>query len=328
MKLIRLVIGVFEPTPRRWPTDVVQVDTSSVRVISNDSATPSGEGHLRLLVGEVEVTESLELTEDNHVIVPAESRQRAERAIETVSNLIAVANGVRRSLSSPEPCIAFVPVNDAEREWLERSNGIYLPIGGAIASSRIELDIFPLLPQLQDRLDGVGLLAEALAHGHATGRFHEYMRFFERAFGRNYKALPQLLTQYLQPLDWGYDQSEIDHWRSLRDPAIHGNAQEFLVESGLLPISERLEQAAYDVLFNKADWRSPNVKRRNVWTRTSGTTSGKSSNHFVTQGIGAVLQFAPLDPFGAYPWYLRKLTISSDTWFMRYYHEGQRSRWR
>jgi hypothetical protein len=39
-----------------------------------------------------------------------------------------------------------------------------------------------MLSDLEDRRDGVSLLAEALANSHETGRFRELARFYERAF--------------------------------------------------------------------------------------------------------------------------------------------------
>lgn len=62
----------------------------------------------------------------------------------------------------------------------------------------------------------------------------------------------------------------------------------------------RIEQAAYDVLFNKAKWRYPSAERRNVWSPPAGTALN-SHDFFVVEGSEASLQFQMLDDFGSYP---------------------------
>jgi hypothetical protein len=62
-----------------------------------------------------------------------------------------------------------------------------------------------------------------------------------------------------------------------------------------------MEQAAYDVLFNKADWRTRTAKRRDIWKPVAGTTGPDSPDYFITRGLGAKLGATILDPFRAYP---------------------------
>lgn len=66
----------------------------------------------------------------------------------------------------------------------------------------------------------------------------------------------------------------------------------------------RIEQAAYDVLFNKANWRQTDTRRRDVWKPLTGTSSSKG-DIFVTQGMsGGGIQAQVLDQFASYPLHL------------------------
>src|SRR6185436_4298514 len=78
------------------------------------------------------------------------------------------------------------------------------------------------LSVLQDRLDGVQLLAEALSHDHATGRFHDLLRFFERSFAQRSGLLVKPLGQFLQGADQNYTTREIQHWIE-RGPLTHAD---------------------------------------------------------------------------------------------------------
>jgi len=51
--------------------------------------------------------------------------------------------------------------------------------------------------RLADRADGLALLVEASGIRHASGRFHEYIRVFERAFGKASRLLALPLAEFL-----------------------------------------------------------------------------------------------------------------------------------
>ncbi|MBA7470758.1 hypothetical protein ES707_06045 [subsurface metagenome] len=242
------------------------------------------------------------LTNDGLVVVPEEPRKQAERAIETAANMIAIAEGCKRSISSPIPCIAFLPEDSESHAWLDRTKGILSSrqlLSGA--KFRVKLDE-TIQKSLQGRLDGVQLLAEALSHTHATGKFHEFLRLFERAFRCSKDKLAMKLAEFLEPTGQGYTKAEIKKYVvHLRDPATHADKKpEFVLESDIRPVIRRMEQAAYDVLFNKAEWRSSSTGRRKIWSPPAGTAS--NSHHlFVVQGSEVALEFQLLDDFDSYP---------------------------
>jgi hypothetical protein len=70
-------------------------------------------------------------------------------------------------------------------------------------------------PLLADRADGAALLAEALAAGHPSNAFREYVRLFERAFRAPPARLSSLLVATLDDrLD--YSDEEVSEWMELR----------------------------------------------------------------------------------------------------------------
>ena len=152
-----------------------------------------------------------------------------------------------------------------------------------------------------DRSDGAALLAEALAHDHPTGKFHELIRLFERAFARPAKLLVEPLQTFLNP-SYGYTEEELARWfEQLRDPATHADARADVVfEKDVRPVIARMEQAAFDVLLNKAQWRDPASDRKDIWNPATGTNDAANSI-FLTKGKDAQLSFQLTDQFGAYP---------------------------
>jgi hypothetical protein len=60
-----------------------------------------------------------------------------------------------------------------------------------------------------------------------------------------------------------------------------------------------MQEAAYDVLFNKAHWRSPSTERRDCLRPLAGTTD-LNNGLFVTQGAKSTIIGAIEDGFG-YP---------------------------
>jgi hypothetical protein len=77
-----------------------------------------------LLAGTLSLRHQPKLTGGRLVVVPSAERQRCERMLESTANYISVSERSRRSIASPIPCVAFVPRNDEERQWLEATDGI------------------------------------------------------------------------------------------------------------------------------------------------------------------------------------------------------------
>ena len=224
------------------------------------------------------------------MVVPDEARREAQAAIEHAADLIAVTQGTRRSIASAWPPVALSADGDDGRAWLQQArfidfSGEYQGRSSMTASIELTDEV---QRGLRDRLDGVALLAEALAHAHATGQFHEFGRLFERAFAVPMSKVAGPLTAFLRP-KFGYTDDEVKHWtETLRDLATHADVRpSFVLESDIRPVIARIQQAAYDVLLDKQSWRSSDPARRELWSPPAGTTSA-SGDMFIVQGSEGV----------------------------------------
>ena len=177
---------------------------------------------------------------------------------------------------------------------------------------RADVPTFDVLDSLVDRLDGVALLAEATAHGHLVGQFHEYVRLFERAFALGSSKLCNPLARFLKDANQGYTHAEVRKWLiDLRHPATHADQREsFVLEGDIRPVIHRIEQAAYEVLFNKKAWRNSSFARRTVWCPTAKLVSADPLQHEVVAQNACTLTAQLLDHYGSYP---LDLTAGIDT---------------
>ena len=299
MKLIRLVNTTFSPSTQggiNMKIGSVNVKTLVMWNLEKEKKTRYS------LCGSIVLSKELEITSENKVIIPGEKRKEIEKAIEIAVNLFAVASGSSRTLSSTSPYIALCHENDEEKNKLEILNGIDLEpiaIPGATFNFNLDDDQISLL---QDRTDGVALLAEALSHSHPTGKFHEFLRLFERGFSKTSSGLVKPLSKFLSGNNQGYSKEEILNWVvTLRHPTTHADIRDFFIlEAGIRPVINRMEQAAYDVLFNKKEWRNSSPIRREVWSPVSGTSSDKM-DVFIMKGKTQSLKFQSLDSFSSYP---------------------------
>jgi hypothetical protein len=302
MKLLRLALLHFDPFPEDWLSF-----TMNIKGVYLGTMLPwcNKEERRVCVVAEVDLHDRLELTHKNQITIPSSARKRAEQAIEAAASMIAVAENCAHSISSPIPCAALKPENDQEQEFLEGTDGIAVdPQKRGIPSGVYRVSGDLMVQAVGDRLDGVALLAEALSQKHATGRFHEFIRLFERAFRLSSIKLIEALSQYLAGAELGYTKEEVRKWvKDLRDPATHADGKyqaHFVLQSDVRPVIRRMEQAAYDVLLNKADWHNPSPKRKAIWSPSAGTCSA-GGDVFIVQGKGIELHFKILDEFSAYP---------------------------
>ena len=80
-----------------------------------------------------------------------------------------------------------------------------------------------------------------------------------------------------------------------------------------------MEQAAFDVLFNKEKWSDPGTTRRKVFDPIYGSMSAHGWNMFQRAETSVVAAFSFFDGFATYPLDLR-LDLSkfaSKTWFTK-----------
>lgn len=305
MKLIRWATLYFQSLESNWLQQSWKVKIDNIDVISHqiDNAPKIEDKHRILVSAHVELVRWPEKTQDNYIIIPETERKSAEEAIETVANLIAIAEHCQRSISSPSPCVAFLPENEVALEWLETSAGI-VANRDSVPDVRFRLEIDEkLLMALSDRLDGVALLSEALAHNHPTGRYHEFIRLYERAFQLSISQLDKKLFQFLRDSELGYERDEIKTWIQLRDAATHADERKsnhLVLESDVTRFIPRMKQAAYDLLLNKKVWRDRSSERRNFWKPVVVTISRQNAIQ-LTKGKAASFQFQAFDEFKSYP---------------------------
>jgi hypothetical protein len=298
--LIRLAIVTAENLEESWQRFAMRFE--HVELSTSEARDANGNPRLMLAAAR-RLRYRPKVKADGGVVIPERERREAEIAIETAVNLMAISQGTHRSISSPTPAAALLADDDDGREWLAGASYLDLrPPGNGRPQPSWKIELTEEIQKgLADRLDGVALLAEALAHKHLTGRFHEYLRLFERAFARPARNLAEPLAEVLDPR-FGYTTGEIEHWLGvLRDPATHADARPvFVLEADVRPVVGRIHQAAFDLLMNKENWRSADTARRELWRAPTGTT-GMGNDIFATRGEALAITAQLMDPFDAYP---------------------------
>jgi hypothetical protein len=188
MKLLRLGFVHFNPSfkepevPGGFEMDDVIVEVDAQWVDEENKLV-----HYLLVTAKLHLGKLPKREADGRVLVPKKQVRAAEKSIELFADLVATANPRKRFITSPRGVwVGLIAENDEERNWLARCSGFVYENRPVIAVSRrheFKLDE-SVVNSLIDRIDGVQLLAEACSHDHATGRFHELARFFERAFAK------------------------------------------------------------------------------------------------------------------------------------------------
>lgn len=246
-------------------------------------------------------------SDQGEIVIPQELYGPLQEGIELYANLFAVQFRCYRGLSSPGLYVAVEPVDDSAKEWLTNFTRVKRII------PRIAPRIWPNVvldehvPKLLDRMDGVSLLAEALCHSHASGRLHELVRVFERAFAAGpTRVCNELLPSFLAPVGFGYTPDEIHRWLELRDRSVHADRRpDFALEADTQLVVNRVEQAAYDVLFNKAAWRSASTERRDVFHPWFASADADGHEVVLYKGRDVQMEMQAFDGFGAYPYSLK-----------------------
>ena len=225
MKLVRLVILYFHTKESDWMRESWSVKLDDVVVSSQKigNAPEITDKQRQLVFAFTKLEKQPIKTPDNYLIVPEEERRKAEQSIETVANIFSVIEQCQRDNSSPYPCIAFLHETDDEFEWLESTAGIYAK-REATPDARFKLNLDEdLINSLLDRLKGVALLAEALAHKNATGKYHEFVRLYEHAFQLPILQLGKKIFKFLSGANLGYTRDEINQWIKFRHPSTHAD---------------------------------------------------------------------------------------------------------
>ncbi|MGR3319687.1 MAG: hypothetical protein ACUZ8O_14565 [Candidatus Anammoxibacter sp.] len=302
MKLLRIVTATFTPDPnlhKSWSRQFGSIKISSMKLNVKEDSTWT-----TLLIAEMEI-EFPEISQDGFVQIPEEKRRKLEFSLETTANIISVFGRCKKVVSSASPCIALITENEKELEILEATKGIFCErktLSSAQGTDQLDSE---MVTHLQDRLQAVALLAEAQSHSLAVGKFHEYVRLFESAFALQFSQLQKKLLQFLNPV-YGYTGGEIKAWTLIRDPLTHADGKktnEIFLDSDARKYTQRMEQAAYDVLFNKKIWHDRSRERRQVWSPIAATTSA-TGGFVVKQGSEPTFTFQLFDEFGIFPMHL------------------------
>ncbi|MDE2589582.1 MAG: hypothetical protein KGL95_07950 [Patescibacteria group bacterium] len=323
MKLVRFVLFTFSPPQTKWK--YTEFNTSSVQIRTFATTRNKIESPETLVVqAETTLNSKPELTDKNTIIIPEVPRKEMEQVIEYLANIISVSEMCQRTISSPAPCIAFRPENKEELDWLNGTKGIPHTLQSNQEFRFSLQNEFQQNSFLSDRLDGVTMMAEALSCSHLTGKLHEFMRLFERAFTLSSKPLIKPLSDFLMHSKVKITIQDVAKWIvELRHPATHADRKDqFVSESDIRPYIYLIEQAAYDVLFNKLNWRDTSATRRDVYRPIAGVGNDKSG--FIQQNsMGLTFQTQMLDPFGSYPFDLSGAltTLPQELWFKKFEEE-------
>ncbi|HHL39805.1 MAG TPA: hypothetical protein ENJ37_04815 [Deltaproteobacteria bacterium] len=307
----------FEPPPQGWASWKFQFGDVSVSTIPIEKSPPV-EGKLHLIVkAEIQI-QPPEIDNDGFINLPEKERRLCEATLENVANLIAIFGRCHRSISSVYPCAVLLVDDRDKRKSLDATKGFRAKQSHIIGHHfQIPVDS-NLVSGLQDRLDGVALLAEAYSHRHESGRYREYVRFFEAAFALQFSQLQKKLLQFLNPA-YKYTRQEIDNWANMRDPMTHADGKKsdyILTETDVMKVTQRMEQAALDVLFNKEKWHDRSRSRRNLWAPIAATTS-PTGDLIIRQGSKLSVKGQLFDEFGVFPMDLNAIiqTPPENWWF-------------
>jgi hypothetical protein len=283
---LRIVGLDLKPSPPQGANIAVDLGDVAVEIVGGHERNG---GRWHRAVARAKLKSLPERTSEGYVVIPDDAREAARTALEIAANVVALNLGCARRLSSPVPYAAFEAETDDERKLLAASTGLEGGLDGvAITSTSKTLDTDPaVLNSLTDRWDGVALVAEATGAERGTRQFLDFMRLFERAFHRSVGQLARPLAEFLDPR-FGYEEAEIRHWTTtMRGEAAHADRRAtFLMDADVRPYLHRVEQAAWDVLLNKDEWRSPTTTRRSVWNPTAATTSARGG---LTAVVGSTL---------------------------------------
>jgi len=323
MRLVRFTIAIFysQSSIRSGITRIGDVDVTIA-----EGQTADDKNQTFLVTAKIDLETCPEKDSAGRIVIPTTPREYCEFAIEAICNLVSTFHGCSRSILSPIPCVALECTTPEERDYLEDSRGILgIHRGDSGVRNKIPMEA-ELLTSVSDRLDGVALLAEAYS-GSESGRYREFVRFFELAFRAPFTQLNKRLEKFFEPTPFGYTRSEINRWIALRHPMSHADmkkTQAIAITSDVRRHILRMEQAALDVLFNKDSWSDKSVTRRRVWTPDVCTTS-ENGHIVVKEGSKLSLLFRTYDEFDVYPRILNAtLNNIEDSWYFKMNEDNAR----
>jgi len=238
-----------------------------------------------------------EFDPSGRVIVPDEDRRRTEAAIEEFADVLAVAHQCRRTIRSPQTCVALVPESAGE---FGTATGLSYELGPRQSGARLlpELCADKVPAAIAGRPEGLRLLASALSEEGSGGRAREYYRLIEAAFGEGIGTLKKPLHEFLKttPHAMNFTKKETDRWVAMRGATMHGDRY-IAPNAAIAPYLDRLQWAAYDLVLHKENWGMKDSDRRPGIPILSGPTADGSVVIFYPS---ATVPVEFMDPFGVY----------------------------
>lgn len=316
MQLIRFAIAIFR-SRSNIKSGSLKIGDVDITIGKSESADEKDQTFL--VTAKTNLALLPEKDHADRIVIPKAPRESCEFAIDAICNIVSTFHGCPRSILSTIPCVALEWKDANERAYLDKSRGIVATHKGD-SGVRSPIQMEPnLLTAVSDRLIGVALLAEAY-EGSESGRYREFVRFFELAFRSPFTQLSKKLHKFFELTPFGYTRHEINRWIALRHPLSHADLKKssaIAVTNDVRRYILRMEQAALDVLFNKASWGTKSIDRRDVWHPDACTTS-EAGNIVAKQGSTLSLLFRTYDEFDVYPRILTaKINDIEDSWYFK-----------
>lgn len=332
-------VRLTAPAPLRFPPKTYRSPNGvSVEMGEVDTAGRSGDQHPETSDGprvqwpyEHDITRVLlsattdagaPILRDGRLLVPKEPRAEAETALSELADMLAVTYQCRRAVRSPMAACALGPGGSGGDPPVGVAGLFADPLPTSAARMLpLRFDLAALAPLVSGRLDGLGMLADALSETSAVGRVRELFRLFERAFQRGPSSLVAplyaLLADGPRHDASQYTEAEVRRWmEQLRPESVHGDRREqYAREADAAPFLGRMEFAAYDVLLNKAVWRNPSPSRRNRVSFASAPAP--DGGGAILLSPDATIGMPWLDAFGVYPRDWEARVTPADGWIWK-----------
>lgn len=296
-KLVRAAVVKVgnDPSPRIGHFQLGPVEVFRTRSVSRDGQAI---GAVYVAYVPVEINPDSDIAE----LLSGQARHDAEEALEALARISAVDSRSTHELSSVSPFIGLASDSADDLAGLE---GRAVAIRSMVSRHKVDSPTNILetvdLNVFADRLEGVALLAEAINSQSPLGRYSQLLRLFESAFRLGPSGLTEPLANFLASSKHCFEAEEVRAWTYARSFAIHADRRdEIYLDSDVRPFELRMLEAGYDVLLNKAKWRSKSSDRREIWAALGGSI-GVNAGMYLTRGQAATIGIQVLDGFLAYP---------------------------
>ena len=299
MKILKIVICEFQKKPKNLYSYAINIDDVVVQILPQEyKKSKNGV----FIAAEMEIKNSSLKDEEIIFKIPLNELSQLEHSIETLVDIISFAQGLKRTISSPSPSVYLKPISESEINYLRSIKEFDFQQKKRIESNiKIDFDLDMCL-NLDDRTDGIKIISEANSTNHLSGKFHEYIRFLELAFNKTNRALIEPTSKFLfNNSRMGYSKEEIKKWIYIRHKSVHANKKRgFYTEGDIRPFITRIEQACYEVLFNKSNWNDSSTTCRDFY-KIPAVSKNPNNDLIIVRGTEFSITKQVLDESGSYP---------------------------